>query len=107
VRSKITPILIFFSWAWAEKPIVSAATAANNPAARRCPSIASSRIVHCVRRARRGPFAGIGQSRRDAAGRKMNQAGAALVLEAVALTLDADDGRMVQQPVGHGSPRVS
>src|SRR3954466_11578312 len=35
---RITPILIFFSWAWAEKPIVSAATAANNPAARRCPA---------------------------------------------------------------------
>ena len=35
------------------------------------------------------------------------EAGATLVLEAVVLTLDADDCRMVQQPVGHGSPRVS
>src|SRR5690349_12291826 len=49
VRSKTTPILIFFSWAWAEKPIVSAATAAKSPATRRavfCPSILSSRDLH-------------------------------------------------------------
>jgi hypothetical protein len=49
----------------------------------------------------------LGASRRRTKVWKMNQAVAALVLEAVALALDADDGRMVQQPVGHGSLRVS
>jgi hypothetical protein len=39
--------------------------------------------------------------------RVFSEAGATLVLEAVVLTLDADDGRMVQQPVRHGSPKVS
>src|ERR1700759_4854812 len=51
VRSKTTPILIFFPRAWAHRPIASIATAAKSPVTRRavfCPSIPSSRIVHCV-----------------------------------------------------------
>ena len=39
--------------------------------------------------------------------RVFSEPGATLVLEAVVLTLDADDGRMVQQPVRHGSWKVS
>ena len=41
--------------------------------------------------------------------RRFQQPGAALVLEPVALALDADDGRMVQQPVEHrrGQHRVA
>jgi hypothetical protein len=39
--------------------------------------------------------------------RAFPEAGAAFFLEAVVLTRDADDGGIVQQPVGYESPRVS
>ena len=41
--------------------------------------------------------------------RRFQQSGAALVLEPVALALDADDGRMMQQPIQHrrGQHRVT